>query len=216
MKYKILLLDNDVYACKYLCAILRSLNKKSENIFFETEFCTSAAQAIYQCINAQHSPDILLVDMELNDISGIRVIEEIRSRSDSIGIIGITSYSLSHYYDYLKEAGAQALISKNIKNEQLISVLVTVLNGLPYPDDKFKNVEDSYNYVIQKNKMFHMLNLTETEQKICIEYAQRYTPLEISLHLKINIATIYSHKRNILKKIKNVMSWEDLLCYYKR
>ncbi|MBT1178096.1 helix-turn-helix transcriptional regulator, partial [Bifidobacterium vespertilionis] len=100
--------------------------------------------------------------------------------------------------------------------EQLIGILKTVLKGLPYPEDKFYNVKDSYNLLIQKNKIFQALHLTDKEKKICIEYAQRYSPAEISQHLKMNIATIYSHKRNIQTKIKNMMSWEDLLCYYKK
>ena len=57
-------------------------------------------------------PDVLILDLALNGISGVDVCRQIRRHDSSIGIIGVSSYSLNEYQQQLAAAGAQGLFSK--------------------------------------------------------------------------------------------------------
>ena len=62
-------------------------------------------------------PDIILVDMSLEDTTGPEVCSEIRKRTAHIALLAITSFSLRRYADRVLEAGAQGIVAKdNIVN----------------------------------------------------------------------------------------------------
>lgn len=62
-------------------------------------------------------PDIVLVDMSLEDTTGTEVCAEIRRQTAYTALLAITSFSLRRYADRVRDAGAQGIVAKdNIAN----------------------------------------------------------------------------------------------------
>lgn len=57
-------------------------------------------------------PDVLVVDMSLEGMGGAQVCRAIRTRTATIALLGVTSFSLRMYGPDALANGAQCLISK--------------------------------------------------------------------------------------------------------
>lgn len=181
---------------------------------FSIETTLYASDALQQCLYGAQPPAILLVDMELNELSGIRVCEEVRPVCPRTGIIGITSYPPSRYQARLRNAGAQALLNKTAKLEDIIQTIVTVSQGQGRPSSDFMDTDTAYHTTIQRRQSLKAIHLTAMEQAVCTQYAHHLAPRQIASYLACSTATVYSHKRNILRKIKGTLTWEELLEHF--
>lgn len=107
---RVAVVDNDPLTLKLLVQILPRGVPGLQVIWYTQ----SGGEAARKCTNADLAPDLLMLDMSLNDgESGLSVCRLIRSNTASVPILGITSYSLEHYAAKLAEAGAQGLCTKS-------------------------------------------------------------------------------------------------------
>ena len=103
------IVDNDTFVLRYMQLLLKS--RLPEN-FVCAWMCSSAKQAIHRCVT-ENTPDVLLVDMSMREMSGVDVIKAIRERNSNIVLIGITSYMLDEYVLQVAKSGGQALVHKD-------------------------------------------------------------------------------------------------------
>jgi two-component system, cell cycle response regulator DivK len=77
-----------------------------------------------------HHPKIIILDMELRDISGIQVIDYLKRNpaTANIPIIAITSQENIYFSNFLKQLGASMCIRKPYNIEELIKVVIQYLN----------------------------------------------------------------------------------------
>ncbi|WP_033495265.1 response regulator transcription factor [Bifidobacterium biavatii] len=122
------IVDNDPYALYGLAAQVKACGPR-----FEVAWqCELGAAAFQKALSPKHSPDVMLVDMSLTDMQGPDLCLQIRKRSRTIGLVGISSRPLERYRDAMIEAGAQALVNKRIAPRALAPILVAAAAGLPY------------------------------------------------------------------------------------
>lgn len=101
------IVDNDQLTLAALSSILRSLPWL--HILWTT---ISGDDAIDNCLSTRTRPQVILVDMSMENTSGAIVYRTLRRHSLPIGVVCMTSFSLGSYARAAAEAGAQALISK--------------------------------------------------------------------------------------------------------
>ncbi|MCH9275790.1 response regulator transcription factor [Bifidobacterium amazonense] len=140
------IVDNDPYALYGLAAQVKACGPR-----FEVAWqCELGAAAFQKALSPKHSPDVMLVDMSLTDMQGPDLCAQIRKRSRTIGLVGISSRPLEQYRDAMIAAGAQALINKRIAPRALAPVLAAAADGLPYdpapPSDRptFESVATAF------------------------------------------------------------------------
>lgn len=140
-------LDNDPWSAR---AIAQWIGSRFRN--FQVLWCSSSsAQALHRCLYDTVTPDVLIVDMALDGISGSAVCARIRRRSD-IGIIGITAYDPSRYITEMKNAGAQALLSKDRIPGELARCIVAVASGQTPQPECFRSVASARRIVAESDE----------------------------------------------------------------
>lgn len=149
----IAVLDNDSWSLR---AIARWIDGSSPlyHVIWQT---TSAAEAIHRCIHTNDKPNVLLLDMALNDATGISVCTQIRKRTADIGIIGITAYDPERYKTDLALAGGQALIAKENLAHVCNKVLPIVAQGKSAEPNSFPTAKQAHDILAEQPSSFSQI-----------------------------------------------------------
>ncbi len=78
------------------------------------------------------SPDIILMDINMEPTNGVDATKEIRSFNDSVKIIGISVHSDLSYVNTLLQAGANGYVTKNSSGTEMLQAIFEVMNGKQY------------------------------------------------------------------------------------
>ena len=73
----------------------------------------------------QHRPDLILMDIQLPEISGLQVTEEIKRDDDlrSIPVIAVTAFAMKGDEERIRAGGCEAYISKPISIAKFIETV---------------------------------------------------------------------------------------------
>lgn len=161
----------------------------------------SADQAAQCCENRR--PDVLLVDMYMSGISGIRVLYELRRRYAQPIIIAITSFPINDYALTASVAGAQGIVGKN-HPEMICAILADILQGTFHPqvlnDIHFDDALTAFQRLQNKPKI-GCLSLTDHEQAVVKLCVQGMTNMQIARQLFVETGTVETMLRRINKKM---------------
>ncbi|WP_163197672.1 response regulator transcription factor [Bifidobacterium platyrrhinorum] len=100
--------DNDRMALLALQGILPQLMPESRWLWG----VGTADEAVRRTLDPETRPRVLLVDMSLDEATGVGVCRKIRMRTDRVALLGVTAFSTGTYAARLAEAGAQGIVSK--------------------------------------------------------------------------------------------------------
>ncbi|MBT1166972.1 response regulator [Bifidobacterium simiarum] len=206
------ILDNDRCALSYLQLLVRHvLSTYGEHLRIWSS--SNPATVLQRCRTDTPNTDVMLIDMALDNISGVQVAAEIRSSGYDIGIIGITAYQSDLYRAALQAAGAQALLNKDDLPTTLRPALTTVLQGQCYPAGSgFLDVRQARQvcHTNGETQPSAIPSLTTTERAIIDLGLRGYTAKQIAVALGSRTATVYSHQRNIRGKF-HINEWYKVL-----
>lgn len=119
---KILIVEDDMILSMVLKRMIKMMNN---SIIAET--ATTGKGAIETAAN--FSPDLVLVDIKLqDDIDGIEVVNRIREKSP-VPVIYITGNSDQYYRDRAKETGYVKYMVKPIQMKDLERAITEVVDG---------------------------------------------------------------------------------------
>lgn len=145
------------------------------------------------------NPDIVLMDLVMENGTGIEATEEIMKTHPGCKIIILTSF-----YDDKKvlpaiEAGAFSYILKTAKAEDIVSTIMKAANGENVIEPKVASV--MMNRFRNQEKLPHH-ELTEREYDVLQCIGDGLTNQEIADELYIGIKTVKTHVSNILSKLE--------------
>ena len=89
----------------------------------ETLEAATGAEAI--ALATAHTPDVILMDINLPDKSGIDLCKEVKARYPAIRILGLSSFNQQSFIEKMMENGASGYVLKNATREELIEAVVT-------------------------------------------------------------------------------------------
>lgn len=92
--------------------------------------CESGYQAIEVC--QQLKPHVILMDINMEPVSGIEATRSIREFSRDIRIIGISVHADLPYVNALMQAGANGYVTKNSSGAEMIKAIMLVMEGQQY------------------------------------------------------------------------------------
>ncbi len=91
-------------------------------------------QAAINYVKAGHKPDLILMDISMPVMNGIDAALHIKNLLPDTKIIMLTSFSEKKLVLSAFKSGANAYCLKNIKLDELVNVIHTVLNGAIWID----------------------------------------------------------------------------------
>lgn len=145
-------------------------------------------------------PDILLLDINMPEINGIEVLEELKKMNNPVKIIMLTVHSEVEYLVKAIDIGADGYILKDSGSMELKQAINSVLEGNSYIQPSLLPALNSrlINRDIDKEKLE---SLTKRELEILTQVAGGMFNKEIAINLNISERTVKNHISNIFKKI---------------
>lgn len=184
---------------------LKSLFEKHGDIVVITEADNGRDGIEKVLIN---KPDVAIIDIGLNDMSGVDVAKKILSQNDAVKIMILTSNLISADVIEALKAGVLAYVLKDINSDMLISILRSVNMGAMWLDAKVVPIlrEENGGLIPQKTKNRASFkaahaNLTEREYEVLKLVVDGKSNYEIAQILKISEHTSKAHVCNIIQKL---------------
>lgn len=184
---------------------LKSLFEKHDDIVVITEADNGRDGIEKVLIN---KPDVAIIDIGLNDMSGVDVAKKILSQNDAVKIMILTSNLIPADVIEALKAGVLAYVLKDINSDMLISILRSVNMGAMWLDAKVVPIlrEENCGLIPQKTKNRASFkaahaNLTEREYEVLKLVVDGKSNYEIAQILKISEHTSKAHVCNIIQKL---------------
>ncbi|MDP3148665.1 MAG: response regulator transcription factor [Ignavibacteria bacterium] len=160
------------------------------------------------------NPDVILMDINLPDESGIECIKKLKPQLKHSQIVMLTMYEDSEKVFEALASGAIGYLLKRTTKEKLLAAIKEAFEGgSPMSMQIARMVVKSFANVPKKNEV--KAALTEREWEILEHLAKGKRYKEIAASLFIGVETVRSHLRNIYEKLQVRSSTEAVLKYLK-
>jgi len=189
-----------------LRAGLKALIQEHQEKFNVIDEASNGKEAIEKIKRSQ--PDIVVLDISLPDVSGLDLIDSIKSNSPNTKILILSMFEDENMIVKALKMGINGFVPKRLAYEELIEALETI-----------SNTEDAYiPSCLAKTVLRGMLN-KEKKIKLSTRESQvlRYTALgygnkEMANKLNLSVKTIETYKLRVSEKI-NAQKKSDLVKY---
>ena len=158
-------------------------------------------------------PDVLVLDIMMDDISGIEVARQVRKNSPRTAIVVLSMYGDKKHVLEALQAGAKAYVVKKAVASELIEAVRQVLVGRRYLGTSVSDVVvDAYLEKEESGPADSYDSLSSREREVLHLAAHSYTNAEIAERLCISRRTVETHRANAMRKL-NLDNQTDLLRY---
>lgn len=177
---------------------IRSLLQNEKNI----EWLGHASNAA-NCLAflQQQQPDVILMDINLPDVSGIELCKEVRQKYPAVFVIGLSTFNQQSFIQKMMENGASGYVLKNATQEELMDAVAAVAAGKTFLSDEAAQS-------LRKSNEGEIPVLTRREKEVLELIADGLTNNEIAQKLFISVTTVDTHRKNLLAKFdaRNIAS----------
>ena len=156
---------------------------------------------------SRHKADVLLMDINLPDMSGVQLCQLIKTKYKEVMILALSTFNQGIYMNKIMENGASGYLLKNISRQELIDGIKTVSKGGIY-----FSFEAGKIYKTTLDKSSHQPVLTKREKEIIKLIAEGFTNVQIGQQLFISVDTVDTHRKNLYTKL-NVKNTALLIRY---
>lgn len=145
-------------------------------------------------------PDILLLDINMPEMNGIEVLEELKKREDPLKVLILTVHSEVEYLVKAVDIGANGYILKDSGSSELKQAINVIMSGESYIQPSLLPALNSrlINRDVDQDKL---QTLTKRELEILTQVAGGMFNKEIAVNLNISERTVKNHISNIFRKI---------------
>jgi len=144
------------------------------------------------------APDLLILDLNLPDIDGLAVLEELRRKRALLRTLIISSYCDEFTIYCVERANVQGFVDKSTNTiAELTEAIRLIAAGGTYHSDRFKTAKAIRT---ENPRSFDKL-LTAREQTILAYLGEPLSDPEIAAKLNLSPETIEKHRFNIMHKL---------------
>jgi len=147
-----------------------------------------------------HSPDVVLMDINLPGMSGIECVARLKTQMPATQVLMLTTYDESDLiFDSLRR-GASGYLLKNMPASELIQAVEQVhAGGAPMSMQIARKVVDHFHRI--KQPISEVEQLTKREHEILALLAKGYLYKEIADQLGITLSTVRAHLHTVYEKL---------------
>jgi two-component system response regulator NreC len=164
-------------------------------------------------LTSELNPDILILDIMLDDISGIEVARQVTERCGKTAIVVLSMYGDSKHVLESLRAGAKAYVVKKSIPSDLVQAVREARIGRHYLGSSLADVViDAYLDQSGSGPTDPYETLSSREREVLNLAANGFTNSEIAQRLKISRRTVETHRANAMHKL-NLGNQTELLRY---
>ncbi|MEW7315010.1 response regulator transcription factor [Buttiauxella gaviniae] len=156
-------------------------------------------------------PDIIILDIFLPKMDGLKVISRIKSEGSPVKILVVSSQEEQHFAPRCMRAGATGFISKNNGLDELNEAIKAIVkNRVYFP----ANVYSAVNEGPSENDAALISTLSNRELQIFQYLVRGWSNKKISETMLLSDKTVSTYKVRLMKKL-NVQSLVELVDFAK-
>jgi DNA-binding NarL/FixJ family response regulator len=183
---------------------LRALLESASDIEVVGEAGTGT-EVIIQAARLQ--PDVILMDLQMPEVSGIEATRRILHTSPHISILVLTMFEDDDFVFAALRAGARGYLLKGALKAEILRAIQGISNGEAIFGPAIAKRLMGYFSGIQQPQAipeYVFPELTEREREILNLIAQHLTNPEIAERLGVSLKTVRNHVSNIFSKLQVV------------
>ncbi|WP_447748334.1 response regulator [Pseudomonas nicosulfuronedens] len=159
------------------------------------------------------SPDLLIIDIDLSQLTGLDVIARLRARGLTLPILGYSTQDSEHYVGRFLQVGASGFVSKHQDIDRLKEALAVVLRGHSYfPAEMLGSVHRGS---LNENDAERVASLSNRELSVLSLLASGYSNQEIARELTISDKSVSTYRARMRSKL-NLSSMLELIDFARR
>ena len=139
-------------------------------------------------------PDVILMDINLPDMSGIELCKAVKEKYPSVFVIGLSTFNQYSLIGKMMDNGASGYVLKNATREELMEAIHTVLKNKTYFSREAAQT-------MRKDESIKIV-LTRREKEVLELIAEGMTNNEIAQQLFVSVTTVDTHRKNLLSKFE--------------
>lgn len=172
----------------------------------------SGVDAVQQ--TRQLQPDIVLMDVTMPRMDGIKATRTIMAESEKSAILALTIHEGTDYFFQMLQAGAAGYVPKRAAPEVLLNAIHVVARGDVFlePGVARDLVADYLSRVRAGTEQDSYDGLTGREREVLTHIAEDETNQGIANLLSISVKTVERHRENIMRKL-NLHTRTELVKY---
>lgn len=153
----------------------------------------SVAEAL--ALDRAHTPDVLVIDVNLGDSSGIDVVRQVRDQRPHAGLVVLTMYDGDEHLLAALEAGASCFVLKQAPAEEVVSA---ARRAAASPTTF---TADGLAAAMRRKLAPPAVQLTPREQEILRLLARGMSVAEVSQELYVSASTTKTHMAKLYDKL---------------
>ncbi len=161
----------------------------------------------------KNKPDLVLVDLELPDKSGLDLIKKVRSLKLPVKMLVVSMYDEALYADRVLRAGGDSYIMKEESPEEIIQAIRDVLDGHIYVSEEVMESQmKAPSKPVKAEEKRALDELTDLELNILELLGRGQNNDEIAGKLGLKAKDVSSHSTGMQKKLK--LKTDNALIHY--
>ena len=139
----------------------------------------------------EHQPDVIIMDIEMPEKTGLDVAEEIKGQDYKVVIL--TTFARTGYFERAKKAGVRGYLLKDSPIEELVNAIRVIMDGRRMYAPEL--IDIVYEETVENP-------LTERETEVLGLVAEGKTTKEIAKELFLSPGTVRNYISTILDKLE--------------
>lgn len=154
-----------------------------------------------------NQPDLLILDIRMPNLTGIEVVEKLRSQNNLVKIVMLSMHESEEYVLKSIKAGADGYLLKGSSKEEFLKALYTVSEGGKYFSGDISSIligqlTHPTTFSEMKKVVSDEMMITKREKEILTLLLSGKGNKEIAEALDISKRTAEVHRFNLMKKMK--------------
>ncbi len=194
-KKKIFLVDDHPLVREWLTNLI---NQQPDIIVCgESENAPSALSAI-----GKEHPDLVIVDINLKNSSGIELIKDLRQFHPGVFVLVLSMHDESLYADRVFRAGARGYVNKRQTAEKMVEAIRKVLDGKLYVSEKAAEILAGQTIRGGAAGRLSVGNLSDRELEVFDRLGQGIGTRQIAEDFHVSVKTVQEYCARIKEKLR--------------